>query len=113
MAVKAEYEKNGFDILRYAAALSVMLLHYSSYAMILSEKLPVHAGAVMDKTREIALLFPGVVMLFAISGFLVSASFERAKTREEFCACILNCGSVRLSIWQWSAFWCRSYWTGA
>lgn len=84
MAVKAEYEKNGFDILRYAAALSVMLLHYSSYAMILSEKLPVRAGAVMDKTRGIALLFPGVVILFAISGFLVSASFERAKTREEF-----------------------------
>lgn len=84
MAVKAEYEKNGFDILRYVAALSVMLLHYSSYAMILSENLPARAGAVMDRTRQAALLFPGVVILFAMSGFLVSASFERAGTRKEF-----------------------------
>lgn len=84
MAVKAEYEKNGFDILRYVAALSVMLLHYSSYAMILSRDLPARAMAVMDKTRQIALLFPGVVILFAVSGFLVSASFERAGTRKEF-----------------------------
>lgn len=77
-------EQNAFDILRYAAALSVMLLHYSSYTMILSENLSARAGAIMSRTRHIALLFPGVVILFAISGFLVSASYERVKTRKEF-----------------------------
>ena len=84
MAVKEEYEKNCFDILRYIAALSVMMLHYSSYTMILSTNLSDCAAAVMDRTRQITLLFPGVVILFSMSGFLVSASFERAKTRKEF-----------------------------
>lgn len=79
-----EYKKNGFDLLRYAAAVSVMMLHYSGYAMILSENPSVTAAAVMDGTRRITLLFPGVVILFAMSGFLVSASFERAKTRKAF-----------------------------
>ncbi|MBD5486365.1 MAG: acyltransferase [Lachnospiraceae bacterium] len=84
MNVDEEYRKNGFDLLRYIAALSVMLLHYSSYTMILSDNLPEKASAVMSEIRHTALLFPGVVMLFAMSGFLVSASFERAKTRKEF-----------------------------
>ena len=38
----------------------------------------------MSGVRHISLLFPGVVILFAMSGFLVSASWERAKTRKEF-----------------------------
>lgn len=79
-----EYEKNGFDLLRYAAALSVMVLHYSGYAMILSEDLGILGAAVMDRARQTALLFPGVVILFAMSGFLVSASRERAKRAGEF-----------------------------
>lgn len=80
----AGYEKNGFDILRYAAAIGVMMLHYSSYTMILSESLSERAAVIMSEVRRIALLFPGVVILFTMSGFLVSASFERAKTRKEF-----------------------------
>lgn len=79
-----EYEKNGFDLLRYAAALSVMLLHYSGYAMIFSAELPSAASAFMDRLRKMTLLFPGVVILFTMSGFLVSASFERVKTKKEF-----------------------------
>lgn len=84
MGIKEEYEKNGFDLLRYAAAFSVMMLHYSGYAMILSKNLPEKAKIVMNGARHITLLFPGVVMLFTMSGFLVSASFERARTRKEF-----------------------------
>lgn len=80
MDVRIEYEKNGFDILRYAAAFSVMILHYSGYAMILSDQ----AMGVMNVFRRTALLFPGVVMLFTMSGFLVSASYERAKTVKEY-----------------------------
>ena len=81
---KEEYENNGFDLLRYTAAFSVMMLHYSSYCMILSQNLPAQASAVMSRARHIALMFPGVVILFTMSGFLVAASFERAKTRKEF-----------------------------
>lgn len=84
MAKYEEFDKNGFDILRYAAVLSVMFLHYSSYMMILSGNLSVRGAAVMDWTRRCALLFPGVVILFAMSGFLVSASYERAGSRKEF-----------------------------
>ena len=81
---KEEYENNGFDLLRYTAAFSVMMLHYSGYCMILSQNLPAQASAVMSRVRHIALMFPGVVILFTMSGFLVAASFERAKTRKEF-----------------------------
>lgn len=84
MDANEKFEKNGFDLLRYAAACSVMLLHYSSICMILSKNLPEKTAAVMSGIRKAALLFPGVVILFAISGFLVSASFERAKTRRAF-----------------------------
>lgn len=80
MNAKEAYEKNAFDILRYAAAVSVMLLHYSSFSMIYSEQ----AVGAMDLIRRAALRFPGVVMLFAISGFLVASSFERAGTRGVF-----------------------------
>lgn len=84
MGTSEEYRKNGFDLLRYAAAFSVMMLHYSGYTMILSKNLPDKIMDVMSRIRHISLLFPGVVMLFAMSGFLVSASFERAETRREF-----------------------------
>lgn len=79
---KEEHENNGFDLLRYTAAFSVMMLNYSSYCMILSQNLPAQASAVMSRARHIALMFPGVVILFTMSGFLVAASFERAKTRK-------------------------------
>lgn len=84
MDTETAYEKNGFDLLRHAAAFSVMMLHYSSFSMILSDNMPEKAAAFMGWVRRITLLFPGVVILFAMSGFLVSASFERAKTRKEF-----------------------------
>lgn len=75
-----DFEKNGFDLIRYLAAISVMMLHYASYSMILSDQ----AGVFMDKVRYTALLFPGVVMLFALSGFLAPASMERAGTGKVF-----------------------------
>lgn len=80
MDVRVDYEKNAFDVLRYAAAVSVMFLHYSGYAMIFSDQ----AMGAMNVFRRSALLFPGVVILFTMSGFLVSASYERAKSGKEF-----------------------------
>lgn len=80
MTADVDFEKNGFDIIRYLAAFHVMMLHYASYCMILSDQ----ADAIMDKVRHFTILFPGVVMLFAMSGFLVSASMERVKARKDF-----------------------------
>ena len=48
MAVRTEFEKNGFDVIRYAAACSVMMLHYASYSMIVSEQ----AADIMDKANR-------------------------------------------------------------
>lgn len=84
MTANENYEKNGFDILRYVAALSVMMLHYSGYTMILSTNLSDKGANIMSGIRYIAFLFPGVVILFSMSGFLISASYERAKTRRDF-----------------------------
>ena len=80
MEQKLEFQKNCFDPMRYWAALSVMLLHYTGYALKLSD-----SGAdVLHIIRKIVAFFPGVVILFALSGFLVSASFERCKNQKEF-----------------------------
>ena len=81
MTANESFEKNGFDILRYVAALSVMMLHYSGYTMILSTNLSDRGANIMSGIRNIAHLFPGVVILFSMSGFLISASYERAKTK--------------------------------
>ena len=71
---------NAFDILRYFAAFSVMLLHYTYYAITMSEQ----EIGFLRVIRRIAEFFPGVVILFSLSGFLISASFERCKTKKEF-----------------------------
>lgn len=68
-----QVQKNAFDILRYYAAFSVMLLHYTGYARIYG-----FGGLfVLSVLRTVVTFFPGVVVLFSISGFLISASRER------------------------------------
>jgi peptidoglycan/LPS O-acetylase OafA/YrhL len=73
-------EQNALDYLRYFAAFSVMLLHYTGYFLILSK----NGSNVIQGIRNISLLFPGVVILFSISGFLIPASYERSRTRKIF-----------------------------
>lgn len=75
-----QFEQNSFDILRYWAAFSVMLLHYTGYARMLSDQ----ARPFMEGLRYVVNFFPGVVVLFAMSGYLVSASMDRAKSRKEY-----------------------------
>lgn len=71
---------NAFDLIRYWAAISVMVGHFmwklQTYA-------PTDSGIVKAITRVFA-FFPGVVVLFAMSGFLIAASYERSKDRKEF-----------------------------
>ena len=74
------FQKNAFDIIRYISAVTVMFLHYTYYAITISGQ----GVGILRPIRRIAEFFPGVVILFALSGFLISASFERCKTKKEF-----------------------------
>ncbi len=58
---------NNFDLLRLVAALQVVWFH-GTLALGLDVPEPLH---------RVVTLFPGVPMLFVISGFLVSSSLER------------------------------------
>lgn len=78
------FQDNSFDILRYFSAFSVMFLHYSYYGITLSGQ-----GQnlfFLKLIRRFTEIFPGVIILFSLSGFLISASFERCKNRKEFFA---------------------------
>lgn len=73
-------KNNAFDVLRYFSAFSVMLLHYTYYAITMPEQ----TIGFLRFIRRITEFFPGVVILFSLSGFLISASFERCNTKKEF-----------------------------
>ena len=75
-----DFKQNSFDIIKYWAAFSVMFLHYTYYAFIEAEQ----AWGFMDKLRKTSEFFPGVIVLFTISGFLISDSMERSASKKEF-----------------------------
>ena len=62
-----EFKINNFDLLRLFAATEVIIDHYFQHL-----KLPISKSSL-----EILYLFPGVPMFFIISGYLISASYER------------------------------------
>ena len=66
-------EQNAFDLLRYAAALSVMYLHLTGYTR---DVILTHASAIRA-LRAVVDFFPATVILFSVSGFLAAASLER------------------------------------
>lgn len=80
MENKIQIKNNAFDYIRYYAALSVMLLHYTGYARIFSER----GASILSGIRSVTLFFPGVVVLFSLSGFLISASRERTPDCKPF-----------------------------
>lgn len=63
-------ENNNFDLLRICAALQVALVHAADH-------LKVHSAWIDWLT-----IFPGVPIFFVISGYLVSASFERSSVSQ-------------------------------
>lgn len=60
---------NNFDLLRIVAALQVTLVHAN-------EHLKLHSQVI-----DVLQIFPGFPIFFVISGFLVSASYERSSLR--------------------------------
>lgn len=61
-----DIRKNNFNLLRLLAATQVMVVHVSG-----------HLGLDWGRAHYILEHFPGVPIFFAISGFLISASYER------------------------------------
>lgn len=69
--------KNAFDVLRIFSAVQVMLLHFNAFFYQ-------YNSAGHYKYREIVKMFPGVVILFSLSGFLIAASYEKSSSMREF-----------------------------
>lgn len=67
-----KFGDNIFDLLRLWAILQVTIGHLQQ-----------HLQASLPMTINVFFGFPGVVVLFAISGFLVTASFDRLMDREK------------------------------
>lgn len=68
--------RNNFDLIRLIAAAQVAVVHAAEH---LSLRLPVH-----DVTIRVLESFPGVPIFFGVSGFLISASWQRSASRGEF-----------------------------
>lgn len=73
-------KENCFDLFRYWAAFSVMFLHFTGFA----KKYISSESKLVDGIRSIATFAPGVVILFAMSGYLIVASRERSADTKEF-----------------------------
>ena len=67
--MEKEFKVNNFDLLRIFAATQVVLAHGVA-----------HLGIAKPGWWPIVDAFPGVPIFFAISGFLISASFERSSS---------------------------------
>src|SRR3954471_5017382 len=67
MEQQREFKVNNFDLLRLLAATQVIVDHYFQHL-----KLPISRLGL-----DVIYLFPGVPVFFIISGYLISASYER------------------------------------
>ncbi|WP_374948574.1 acyltransferase family protein [Mucilaginibacter sp.] len=62
-----EFKVNNFDLLRLLAAIEVVFDHYFQHLRI----------PITHTALKVLYLFPGVPVFFVISGYLISASYER------------------------------------
>lgn len=74
MTTPREFKINNFDLLRLLAAIEVIFDHYYQHL-----KLPLSHTAL-----KIIYLFPGVPIFFIISGYLISASYERNNSLKNY-----------------------------
>ena len=69
--------KNAFDVLRIFAVVQVMLLHFNAFYFQ-------YSSDAFYQYREIVKMFPGVVILFSLSGFLIASSFEKSASFKKY-----------------------------
>lgn len=67
MEEQKEFRINNFDLLRLLAAVEVVFDHYFQHLHI----------PISHTAEKVLYLFPGVPVFFVISGYLISASYER------------------------------------
>jgi len=67
MKEQKDFKVNNFDLLRLLAATQVIVDHYFQHLNI----------PISNFSKELLYLFPGVPVFFVISGYLISASYER------------------------------------
>lgn len=81
--MKFEFMENSLDWIRLFAALQVALSHYLNLIFFTYEKKG-FADEILLAFKRCITLFPGVVILFAVSGFLMAASLDRRGNRLDF-----------------------------
>src|SRR5689334_19790981 len=71
--MEAGFKPNNFDLLRILAATQVLVVHSAR-----------HLGLAKPPWWWLLEAFPGVPIFFAISGFLIAASYERSSTLRNY-----------------------------
>lgn len=72
---KFDFKNNNFDLLRLIAAMQVVIMH--SFAHLNLGHIPY--------IHYLLSIFPGVLIFFVISGFLISASYEKSNNVISYC----------------------------
>ena len=77
------FENNSLDAIRLFAAIQIAATHYLNLQLLHFPAGGWQDGLLLSAKRALT-LFPGLILLFSISGFLMGASMERSKGRLEF-----------------------------
>lgn len=77
------FAENSLDILRLFAALQIAITHYLNLTMLTYGKNGPGDGLLLGLKRALT-LFPGLIILFTISGFLMGETIVRTKDRKTF-----------------------------
>ena len=77
------FAENSLDILRLFAALQIAITHYLNLTMLTYGKDGPGDGLLLGFKRALT-LFPGLIILFSISGFLMGETLMRTQNRKIF-----------------------------
>ena len=91
------FAENSLDILRLFAALQIAITHYLNLTMLTYGKDGPGDGLLLGFKRALT-LFPGLIILFSISGFLMGPlcghKTEKYLPKNGSCGCIRRYGST-------------------
>ena len=78
------FAENSLDILRLFAALQIAITHYLNLTMLTYGKDGPGDGLLLGFKRALT-LFPGLIILFSISGFLMGETLMRTQKPKNIC----------------------------